>query len=293
MYQKDGMKQILYLEKVQGLKVERAFRGEGYTMPIKHFHREYELYYLVKGARYYFIEDRSYYVEAGSLVFIGKEQIHRTSSAGSASHERILVELEESWLDSFFRVFPYCSMEQFFQSCRICSIAESERPAAESLLNAVASEASSHRVGSRQMIEACLCQLLVLAFRSRGDGREQGLHLGIGQEKHQKVQQVARYLQENYAEQVSLELLSKKFFISSSYLSRNFKEVTGLTVGEYLTLQRIRQSRRLLESGEHTVTRIAELVGYDSITYFERVFKKYTGRSPLHYRRRYGSEQPQ
>lgn len=284
------MKQIIYLERAQGLKVERVFRDEGYTMPIKHFHREYEIYYLVSGSRYYFIEDRSYFVEAGSLVLVGKEQIHKTSSAGSESHERILAELEESWLDSFFQEFPYCSREQFFCSCRICRLSKEDRLGAESLLNTAAAELRNCRVGSRQMLKACLSQLLVLAFRSRVDGSELSLPLGRGQERRQKVQQVARYLQEHYAEAVTLEQLAKRFYISASYLSRSFKEVTGLTVGEYLTFQRIRQSRRMLEKGEYHVTRIAELVGYDSVTYFERVFKKYTGCAPLHYRKHYGKD---
>ena len=85
------MEQILYAEKTDGIAIDRIRREAAFTMPCKHLHNEYEIYYLLEGERYYFIDRRTYLVTGGSLVFIDRNQIHQTSQAGSGCHERILL----------------------------------------------------------------------------------------------------------------------------------------------------------------------------------------------------------
>ena len=85
------MEQILYAEKTDGIAIDRIRREAAFTMPCKHLHNEYEIYYLLEGQRYYFIDRRTYHVTGGSLVFIDRNQIHQTSQAGPGSHERIPV----------------------------------------------------------------------------------------------------------------------------------------------------------------------------------------------------------
>ena len=103
--------------------------------------------------------------------------------------------------------------------------------------------------------------------------------------KHGKVHEVAEYLTLHCETDESLEELAGRFFISKSYLSRIFREVTGFSVNEYRNLARVRKARELLSASEYSVTEISELLGFESVTYFERVFKKHTDATPLKYRK--------
>ena len=68
-------------------------------------------------------------------------------------------------------------------------------------------------------------------------------------------------------------------------MSRTFKEITGYGISEYLNIHRIREAKRLLEETDLSVQQIARKLGYESITYFEKVFKTYMTMSPLKYRK--------
>ena len=72
--------------------------------------------------------------------------------------------------------------------------------------------------------------------------------------------------------------------MNKCYLSRIFKEVTGFTVTGYLHARRIQKARTLLVQGSMNISEISEAAGYENLTYFERVFRKHTGMSPLEYR---------
>lgn len=106
--------------------------------------------------------------------------------------------------------------------------------------------------------------------------------------KHQKVNQVADYLGRHPETSESLEELAKRFYISKSYLSRIFREVTSFTVNEYKNVSRIKKSQQLLLHSDCSITEVSDLLGFENLTYYERVFKKYTGVTPLKYRKENG-----
>ena len=71
---------------------------------------------------------------------------------------------------------------------------------------------------------------------------------------------------------------------SKSYLKKLFKNATGYSIMDYYTHLKIERAKILIKSGEMSVSEIAELLGYSSIHYFSRVFKKKTGLSPTEYK---------
>lgn len=95
-----------------------------------------------------------------------------------------------------------------------------------------------------------------------------------------------RFIHSNYMDKdLSLSLLSKKFFISTSKLSRGIKKETGYTFSEYLNKYRIDLSKELLLKNKNMmIVEIADLVGYSSQHYFSRIFKEEVGISPVSYK---------
>ena len=95
---------------------------------------------------------------------------------------------------------------------------------------------------------------------------------------------VIAYIDAHYAEDISLEDLSKKCYVNKYYLSHLFSRVRGESVGKYIQRRRLSEAKRLLIETGLSVREIAEAVGFSDFSYFCRVFKKEVGATPLTYR---------
>lgn len=99
------------------------------------------------------------------------------------------------------------------------------------------------------------------------------------------------YMNENYASDITLEQLADISEVTKQHFCRVFKEKMKMRPMEYLARKRISVARGLLVSTKQSVAEIGRAVGYDSLTYFGMVFKKYEGISPTDCRKRHGTEQ--
>ena len=68
------------------------------------------------------------------------------------------------------------------------------------------------------------------------------------------------------------------------YLGRLFKKETGMCIGDYINLRRLEIAKELLASTDDKIISISSSVGFNNVTYFNRLFKKQTGLTPLQYR---------
>lgn len=103
-------------------------------------------------------------------------------------------------------------------------------------------------------------------------------------ESEQRGQDIVAYVQSYYMEDVSLERLSKLFFLSKEHISRKFKQETGMTLSRYVTGCRMKQAKQWLVKTDKTMYDIARLLGYQDEVYFSKLFKKETGLTPTAYR---------
>jgi AraC-like DNA-binding protein len=102
--------------------------------------------------------------------------------------------------------------------------------------------------------------------------------------KKLSVVEVKEYLEQHYAEKISLDELSKQFFINKYYLTRVFKEQFGQSITAYLTSLRITHAKQLLRFSEKSVEEIGLECGLGQLHYFSRVFKEVEGVPPSVYR---------
>jgi two-component system, response regulator YesN len=96
---------------------------------------------------------------------------------------------------------------------------------------------------------------------------------------------IIKYIDLNYANDISLADISERFDISASYVSQLLKKEFGYNFLEYLTKTRVKNACNLLKSTDLNVNQIAEKSGYDDFLYFRKIFKKVTGRTPTDYRK--------
>ncbi|RKP45829.1 AraC family transcriptional regulator [Cohnella endophytica] len=104
------------------------------------------------------------------------------------------------------------------------------------------------------------------------------------------VRQVAGYLSTQYAEPISIEGMAESLGYNRAYLSRLFKQRTGVSPVTFLTRQRVDHGRRLLrERPELTVEQIASSVGFQDALYFSKQFRRWYGQAPTDYRASVGT----
>lgn len=277
----------IYNEWDEGIHIDRILRDGRFTMLSNHIHNEYEIYYLVEGERYYFIENRIYHVKKGNLVFINRNKIHKTGPCGDLPHERICISLKEEPFASFLANTGELFLSRFFEERQgILELTGKEEDYVLSLFNGLAREISGRKAGYRLMYMAKLAALLVYAERCFLEKPEAASEEALSVSAvHRRISEVASYITENCAGASSLAAVAGHFYMSKNYLSRIFRQSTGYTVNEYINLNRIQKACGLLRKSDESVTQIAEKLGYGSITYFEKVFRKYMGLSPLQYRK--------
>lgn len=136
-------------------------------------------------------------------------------------------------------------------------------------------------------LEACLKfaeykQLLIgIVGRTLQDIREKRLAQG-----GKSVEVVKRWIEEHYSEQAELSSLAGLVYLTPTYLSKLFKQETGMTITDYLIEIRIKRAKQLLaDSSNLKIHEVGHEVGYPDPAYFNKLFKRMVGVTPNEYKR--------
>ncbi len=92
------------------------------------------------------------------------------------------------------------------------------------------------------------------------------------------------YIDQHLQDKLSLNELADHVHMNQSYLSRLFREKTGLSLTGYISLQRVNRAKQLLQ-GPYKIITIAEMTGFNDAHYFSQVFRRHTGKTPKEYRK--------
>lgn len=252
-------------------------------MPASHFHSTYEIYYLLSGSREFFIKDRTIVIEEGDVVIVSPNVLHRTTNAEMLGHERLIVNIHEDIMDLANCTYRGILQPLFEKEYIIVKCSLHDRIAIDSLAHSIMQEMQQKKPGFEMYAHTLVMQLLIICCRHVAQNSMEPLE--APSPMHERILEVVRYINNNYMQELSLHLLSEKFYVSPYYLSRFFKETTGFTFVEYLNSVRIKEAKKLLEGSPMKVNLIAKKVGFGSVTHFGRVFKLVTGYAPLYYRK--------
>lgn len=97
------------------------------------------------------------------------------------------------------------------------------------------------------------------------------------------VEAVKGYIHEHYMEDINRQDIEEAVYLSGDYLNRIFKKATSFSLIQYIQYYRILAAKRLLAEHKHTITEVGSMVGFDTPSYFTKVFKKWTDLTPYEY----------
>ena len=102
--------------------------------------------------------------------------------------------------------------------------------------------------------------------------------------KFQLINNSMTYLKNNLSSKLSLEEISQHVFLSKSYFASVFKDITGISVFDYIQKLRIEKACSILLESRDKITEISKAVGYNDYRFFNKTFKKITGLTAMEYR---------
>jgi len=253
------------------------------NMRFQHFHTFYELCILLSPQAAHFLEGKPYELRAFDIVGICPNLLHRTQYPAGDPCRRLIVQFslpkvveglgnEYEMLTSLFR--------------REVPIFRFDRELQEKIyrrLNDIFLLAKKTDPMRDLVIHLKFVEFLTLLYLNQ----DKNLYSDDTQlsPMEKKIYSVASFIHSHYAEELTLEGLSQRFYISGCYLSRQFKEVTGFTLTDYIQMTRIRNVQSLLLNSRIPITEAASACGFTSFSQFNRVFQKHIGMSPTQYRR--------
>ncbi len=257
----------------KGVVSRQEFKSK-HSMPHVHYHKEHELYYMVKGSTTYYIGDKIYHIKQGDFVFIPKGVLHKTDYEEHDSNERLLISIGDMIFTNELQ-----PVKEELCNCRVISVKEERLAYFERLMQQIEMEYQCDDVYNPIMLNLYITELLVQLCRYKQSIKPDLTGMD------QLIYSISKYISTHFREQITLETLSMQFSVSASHLSRKFKGGTGIGINEYITYVRVNHAEKLLREENLTITDVATQCGYSDSNYFSTVFKRVKGVSPQKYSR--------
>lgn len=252
-------------------------RNALWPMPMESHPEEVEFLLLQSGCKRIWVEDRYYEMLGGELLVVlpgerhGAEQDvqNRTSlsyflMAVPTAGESFCM-LEEGERRALWEQIQGLHGRKLKVSGAVCR-------AMDRLYDSANAGGPLERVRTR----VCLLNVLFQVLKEAGD---------TGAALPDDIADSIRYIRESRGEMPDIAQMAARVNLSESRFKQKFKQATGIPPAEFMVREKIDAARRLLESGQRTVTSIAMELGFSSSQHFSVLFKKYVGESPVQYRK--------
>lgn len=238
-----------------------------------HNHDHYEIYLFLEGDTQFKVEENIYTLEPHDMIIVRKHEMHRICHNSNTRYSRMNVKL----MPDFFRRY-HC--EEYETQFRYTSEGLGHKIAADHVhVSGLYDAFMKFRKYAEEytpdfqppVFSAVLIEILYLIHKTT-------LFLPADMTAN-PMRSVISYLNNRYAENITLDMLQEHFFMSKYYLCRTFHKATGLTIHEYLRRKRLTRVRELKAEGK-TIMEAALQVGFGNYSSFYRAYRKEYGHSP-------------
>lgn len=242
-----------------------------------HFHDVYEIYYFISGDADYLVEGKEYHLTPHSLILLSPYVLHSVKVHSSSDYIRcclyfrsdnIILERRSFLLSCFPGQSKYVDKQEiFFENTQEYNLEGYFHNFTR--LNTLSREKQLqyHPI----FLEALLSQIHFMS---------QKIHQSkISNDTSAKIADMIHYLNEHMTEDITLDDLAGRFYLSKYYITRAFKKITGTTIMNYLTHKRIILARQFMLNGD-TASEASIKVGFGDYSAFYRAYKKILGHGP-------------
>ena len=243
------------------------YGGDWHSIP--HTHHYAELFYIVGGDGQFRIEDELHPVRKDHLVVVNPNVTHTEVSFESHPLEYIVLGIEGLELTVPGSEEQRCYILDFRSDSEVVTC-----------MRQMLKETQAGLAEYETICQAYLEILLLLLKR----GANFSVTAASPLVSHQ-CDTVRRYIDVNYKESLTLDMLARVVHINKYYLVHAFKSEYGVSPINYMISRRIDESRYLLKETNMSLSEIAQVLGFSSASYFSQSFRRSEGTSPIEYRK--------
>ncbi|MDQ2086404.1 AraC family transcriptional regulator [Herbivorax sp. ANBcel31] len=251
-------------------------------------HEFFEMVYIKKGNAVFEISGSPVEIGPNNIIIIKPGQFHKFEVKSQTGCEFIVLSFRLE--NKFDNQFSGVSLEDFLNFVNkkewgaFISLKVSHKNEIINLLNRILSERENPEIGSEFLNYLLVLELFVLISRALKMEWENSIKNKSPKLK-ELIQAAVNYIHNNYERDISLKDISKYVFLSSSYFTRAFKEEVGVSPINFLLTVRVDRAKELLRDTDTKISDIALSVGFSNQQRFNDIFKKYTKKTPLQYRK--------
>ena len=260
------------------IEIEYRETNKEWNMADLQAHNFYEIYYLLKGERHIFIEDKIFTLHENSIVIIPPFYMHKTEGG---PYQRINVYLSEDLLEGNERKFlSNCSSILSFE------LEPAKRDIILSLFHPFLGQTDEGDILKKKYSLSFAKTFLYILQSSTLTPLTYSPSISKNNSNKAFILDIVAYINTHFQEKLSLDTLKKQFFVSKNTLCKNFQQVMHCSVMEYCSAVRLNEAKQLLLTTDKSIEDISDLCGYSSANYFSLFFKSKTGLAPSNYRKK-------
>ena len=250
-----------------------------------HHHDFYEVYFFLSGNVQYNIESRSYLLTPGDVLLISPMELHQPMFGPEhREYERIVLWIDKQFLEGFHLTgerFTACFDTDNPNHVNLLRPEGVNRQFLTFLLEQLISESSSKEPYQEISAMSYLAQVLVLLNRLALQQRKEEPAAA----RDSAVYSILGYINEHYNENLSLDDLANRFFVSKYHLAREFQRLVGTSVHRYIVQKRLVMAKQMLSAGKPS-SEVYQSCGFGDYSNFYRAFRAEYQISPKEYVRR-------
>jgi AraC-like DNA-binding protein len=251
-----------------------------------HYHDFNKIIIFVSGDVTYHVEGKAYILKPWDILFIAKSDTHKPVITKGEVYERIIL-----WIDAeFFE--KNSSKKSKLNNCfeilnsrgyKLYRASYSVQEHIKSMVNQIEASYRNMEFGSDILVNTLMVQLLV--YINRGIIKTDAVVPTEDVIQDKTITEIIRFINENLNEDLSITILSSRFYVNKYYLMHKFKELTGYTIHNYILQKRLIRSVKLIEMGR-SINEVYLECGFGDYSNFMRNFKKRFGISPKQWYKR-------
>ena len=257
--------------------IHSIYFSNDFSKTATHHHDCHQILYIVEGEAEFFINSERYIASGGNIVLFSRYENHAINIL-SDSYQRFILRINPGSNLENQKLFSLL-FNRPVGFHNVINIAGQEKTF-ENIFQSLLKEYKNEPVLFHDMQSALLNQLLISLCRvipkSEDYFKEKNVNFVLTLQKD---------FEENYRQNYRLDELAKKYGLSVSALSHQFKKITGMSVMEYLQFCRMANAKNLLKKTDLSVKEIVEICGFSDESNFSRTFKKLNNITPTHFRK--------
>ena len=242
-----------------------------------HYHEFCKLLILRSGSGGYTVEDKRYKLEAGDIVLVPNRCVHRPEFENGITYERTIIYIAPEFLSS--NSSSICNLQQLFDGSlgHVLRLAPNSRRVLFEAVDLLENDLQEVEIGHEIMQRTALLRLLIQILRSFRSSEK--IQLDTVDSVSRRMREIQRYINKHPEEDITIDFLSEKFFISKYHMMRQFQKETGMSVHAYLIDRRLFLARDRIRQGM-SATESCFRSGFGSYSAFIRAYTKRFGTTP-------------